>query len=415
VTITVYPPYGSMPTNALYTQYTGMQTDAFGRLRISQPYTLFDSQNRYQADPAFSQSTSTGGTATFVQDRACIDMATTTSSGSAVVLQTRRVFSYQPGKSFLFLATFVMNEPKANLRQRVGLFSVNDGVFFQVNDSTKSFVIRSSTSGSPSDTRTVNQADWNQDRLDGTGPSGLTLDVTKAQILFADLEWLGVGSVRMGFIIGGKFIVCHIFDNANIITSVYMQTACLPIRYEITNTGATSSASTMQKICCSIMSEGGYERVSPTYTISNNTPVAAGASYTPIASIRLNSSYLGAIVIPSAFQFLPIDNGGYEVAFIRNATLTGATWADTRSYGQVDCDRAATSMTYDNNDVVYSIYTTASNQSVTAINQSSGYNWGLQLGVDLAGASGTMTLAARLVDGVGSDVIGSITFWNLTV
>lgn len=415
MTITVYPPYGSSQNNAIYTQYAGMQLDAFGRLRTSNPYTLFDSQNRYQADPAFAQATATGGTATFVQARACVDMAVTTSSGSEVVLQTRRVFSYQPGKSFLFLATFVMNEPKTNLRQRVGLFSVNDGVFFQVNNATKSFVLRSSTSGSPSDVRTVDQTNWNQDRLDGTGPSGLTLDVTKAQILFADLEWLGVGSVRMGFIIGGKFIVCHVFDNANIITSVYMQTACLPIRYEITNTGATASSSTMQKICCSIMSEGGYERVAPTYTISNNTPVAAGASYTPIASIRLNSSYLGAIVIPAAFQFLPIDTGGYEVAFIRNATLTGATWADTRAYGQVDCDIAATSMTYDNNDVVYSIYASATNQTSTTVNQSSGYNWGLQLGVDLAGASGTMTLAARLVDGLGADVVGSITFWNLTV
>ena len=115
---------------------------------------------------------------------------------------------------------------------------------FCIAFSTLSFVLRSNsipTPGTPSDTRTVNQADWNGDKLDGTGPSGITLDVTKTQILWMDFEWLGVGSVRCGFIINEQYIVCHTFNNANDITSVYMSTAILPVRYEITSTSAISA------------------------------------------------------------------------------------------------------------------------------------------------------------------------------
>jgi len=240
--------------------FPAASVDAFGRLRVSNPYTLFDSQNRYQKDTQFNETLTGSGTSTYVANESSVDLAVTTASGDKVVRQTNRVFPYQPGKSLEVLATFVMNAGKTNLRQRVGYFNTDNGVFFQVSGTTNSFVLRTNTSGTPSDVRTVNQADWNGDKLDGTGASGLTLDITKAQILYMDFEWLGVGSVRCGFIINGQIIICHTFNNANDIDKVYMTTAILPIRYEIENTGAAASASTLTQICSSVISEGGYDR-----------------------------------------------------------------------------------------------------------------------------------------------------------
>ena len=242
--------------------FYGMAVDAFGRARMSQPYTLFDSQNRYAADNQFDTSTATGGSTTYQANESTVDLNVTASSGSQVVRQTYRNFPYQPGKSLLVLTTFVMNAAKTGLRQRVGYFNTQNGIFFQQNDSTLSFVLRTYTSGIASDARTVNQADWNGDKLDGTGDSGFTLDPSKSQIFFIDVEWLGVGSVRCGFIINGQYVIAHTFNNANDLAKVYMTTAILPVRYEITNTAGTASSSTMKQVCSTVISEGGYEQTS---------------------------------------------------------------------------------------------------------------------------------------------------------
>lgn len=413
MSINLYPPLGFSPAYPSYVQLGGTQVDAFGRLRVSNPYTLFDSQNRYEADPQFSAATATGGTATYNTNTKAVDLAVTASSGSEVVRQTKRVFTYQPGKSLLVMATFVMNAAKTNLRQRVGYFNADNGIFFQVADTTKSFIIRTKTSGTASDARKIDQSAWNGDKLDGTGPSGITLDVTKTQILFIDMEWLGVGTVRCGFIINGQYIVCHTFNNANSQTAVYMQTAILPVRYEITNTGATASSSTLNQICSTVISEGGYSELSRTFVARLATKTNIGTSFEPIVSIRLNSSYLGSVVIPSGVAFFPEDTGYYNVALIRNATLTGATWGATLADGQVDVDTGATAMTFAESDIIQLDYVNASNQSSTPLAATTGYNWGLQLGVTASGTSDIYTLAACIDSGTG-DVLGNISFWCLT-
>jgi hypothetical protein len=96
-------------TNPIYTAFSDGEVDAFGRLRVSSPYTLFDSQSRYASDNSFDTSTATGGTATFNTNQSSTSLAVTTTNGSSAVRQTYRYFPYQPGKSLLILATFVMN------------------------------------------------------------------------------------------------------------------------------------------------------------------------------------------------------------------------------------------------------------------------------------------------------------------
>jgi hypothetical protein len=393
----------------------GTNVDAFGRVRVSQPYTLFDSQNRYAADNQFDVATTGTGTTTFLSNEAAVKMEVTAGGVGSVLRQSYRSFPYQPGKGLLVLATFVMDSSMSlNLTQRVGYYNDSNGVFFQRIDGVYSFVLRSSVTGSPSDTRTVNQTNWNGDKLDGTGDSGYTLDPSKAQILWMDFEWLGVGSVRCGFIIDGQYIVCHTFNNANEITGVYMTTAILPVRYEI-KTVTSAVAASMKAICCSVISEGGFEQTSIDHVARRTTVLGTiGSTFLPVVSIRLASTRLGAVVLPNRVQVLPTTNQNYEVALIKNPTLTGASWSAVPSDSNVEFDVAATATT--GGTIVQTDYVTATGSGgVGNTSNPTGYNFDLQLGASIAGVSDIYTIAVRTVSGATTgDVVGSLSFYDLT-
>jgi hypothetical protein len=404
----------SGPSNPAYVAIGGTNTDAFGRLRVSNPYTLFDSSNRYAIDNQFDTSTVTGGSITFLPNEAAVRMDLTTASGAEVVRQSYRSMLYQPGKGLLVLATFVMNAAKTNLRQRVGYFGTQNGLYFELNNTTKAFVMRTYVGGSVDNTtRRVEQSSWNGDKLDGTGASGLTLDLTKPQILWFDFEWLGVGNVRCGFIINGQYIVCHTYQTANVYgTSVYMTTAILPLRYEITNTAATADASYLKQICSSVMSEGGLEPASIDHVAQRATSLTGvGTTLVPLVSIRLASTALGAVVLPSAVKVIPTSADNFEIQLVKNATLTGASYSAVASDANVEFDVAATAMT--GGTVVQIDYAASSNQGTTALNPLSAFNWDYQLGASLAGVSDVYTIGVRTFTGTG-DIIGSLTFYDLT-
>jgi hypothetical protein len=405
-------------TDPTYVTFPPTNVDAFNRLVVAQPYTLFDSQNRYAIDNQFDTSTASGGAITYLPNESTVQMSVTTTSGSEVVRQSYRVMPYQPGKGLGLLATFTMSAGKTGLRQRVGYFNTQNGVFLQQNDTTLAFVLRSYTSGAPVDT-TITQANWNGDKLDGTGPSGRTIDVTKTQILAMDFEWLGVGDVRCGFFEDGKFVICHTFHNDNINTTVYMTTAILPVRYEITNTAATASSSSMKQICSSVYSSGGYEQTSIDHVARRTsifTNITTAATFFPVVSIRLASTALGAVVLPNRVQFLPTTSQNYEIALLKNPTLTGATWAAAvPTDANVEFDVAATAIS-NVGTIVQTDYVTASGSAgVSNTSAATGYNWDLQLGASLAGVSDIYTLGVRTVSGAtNGDGVGSISFFDLT-
>ena len=306
--------------------------DAFGRTRISQPLTLFDSSHRYRDNNLWEELlVGTGSTVGFSTTQGLVNIGIGTTAGCSAIRETTKIFSYQPGKSLLILNTFVPATPKENLRQRIGYFGADNGLYFEINDTTPYFVERSLSTGTET---SVAQDDWNIDKLDGTGVSGITLDISKAQILWMDIEWLGLGTVRMGFVIDGQFIHCHSFHHANFIESTYITTASLPLRYEIANTGITTSSSTLKQVCSSVISEGGYELRGLQQAV--NTPITApvdlpspAGTYYPVISIRLKSSpnRLDAIVILTALSIMGTGNGPeYNWQMRASATTTGGTW-----------------------------------------------------------------------------------------
>jgi len=317
-------------------------SDAFGRARVSAPLTLFDSSHRYNDNELWATATGVSSDATFNSDEGLVDLNVPTTSGGYVIRETKKVFSYQPGKSLLVLNTFAMNPAQDNLRQRVGYFNDANGIYVELNDSVLSFVERSSVIGTTTETK-VSQSDWNIDPMDGTGPSGLTLDISKAQIFWMDIEWLGLGTVRLGFVIDGVFVHCHSSHHANKIASTYITTATLPLRYEITNLDTTASVSTLKQVCSTVISEGGYELRGDQLGVG--TPVNAARDLTatgipyPIVSIRLKSSpdRLDAVVIPTATSILGIGNNAiFEWALKRGGTISGGTWTSAGTNSAVE-------------------------------------------------------------------------------
>ena len=316
--------------------------DAFGRMRISQPITLFDSSHRYRDNNLWeSLIVGTGSTVGFVTAQGLINIGIGTESGDSVIRETTKVFSYQPGKSLLVLNTFVPATPKENLRQRIGYFGADNGMYFEIDDTTAYFVERSLSTGTE---RRVAQEDWNVDKLDGTGVSGITLDKSKAQIFWMDIEWLGLGTVRLGFVINGVMIHCHSFHHANLIESTYITTASLPLRYEIANTGITTSSSTLKQVCSTVISEGGYElrglqqAVQTPITAPVDLPTPAGTYY-PVISIRLKTTpnRLDAIVILTALSLMGTGNGVFYNWQVRvSATTSGGTWTSAGADSAVE-------------------------------------------------------------------------------
>lgn len=412
MSITHYPALVRIAPDGNTITIGGTSADAFGRARISAPITLFDSQNRYAKNDLFDEVTSTGGAVSYLANESTVQMTTTTSSGSEVIRESKRVFPYQPGKSLLVMNTFVMGAAQANMRCRVGYFSTQNGVFFERNGTTVNIVRRSYITGSVVDTA-VDQSSWNGDKLDGTGASGYTLDTTKAQIFWMDFEWLGVGSVRCGFVINGQFIVAHTFNHANSLSSVYMTTAILPVRYEITNTGTTAAVGSLKQICSTVISEGGYERKVALH-VARMTTVNSAISTTliPLVSLRLDPARLDSVVIPDGYSIIPTSSTSttFEVVMLRNATLTGASWTQSSS-DNVEFDISATAVT--GGRVVQQQFVLSSNQVGGATTPEGDYNFDLQLGRTIAGVSDTYTLAIRTLSGTQS-AIGSLSFWDLT-
>lgn len=392
--------------------FYGGAIDAFGRARTSAPYTLFDSQNRYEKNDLWSETTAGSATITYDANASTVLLNATTASGDEVVRQTFRSFSYQPGKSLLTFNTFVMPTAQANQRIRIGYFNTQNGVFLERDGTAVYIVRRTYVSGAAVDTR-VAQTDWNIDKLNGTGDSGFTLDLTKAQIFWQDFEWLGVGSVRAGFVIDGQIIICHTFQNANNLTSVYMTTAILPLRYEITNTGATASSATLKQICSSVISEGGYEKKVATNVARMTTANSSiSTSFVPLVSIRLASGRTGAVVLPDGYSVLPTASASttFEIVLVKNPTLTGASWGATDS-NNVERDISATS--YTGGTIVHSQYVQSSTQAQGFSSGGGDYNWDLQLGATIGGTSDIYTIAVRTTSGTQT-AIGSMSFWDLT-
>lgn len=318
------------------TTITGTNLDAFGRLRVSNPTTLFDSQNMYVDGGQFSNITATGGNIVYVANESSFNLSVTSANGSSVISQSKTTQPYQPGKSLLTMESFCFATLAAGCRQRVGYFTDNNGVYFEADGVDLYLVIRSKASGTIQEER-IAQASWNTNTLKtatNPNPSGYILNPALVNIFWCDIEWLGVGSVRAGFVINGEFVVCHTFQHANQAgnTTVYMTSATLNPRYEITNTADTSGSRTMKQICSTVISEGGYAPAPAIGYVGSGiqpTRLSTGNVYTNLATIRINPACIDAVVLPSQIDLLLTDVQYGSWQLVLNASnVAGLTYGN---------------------------------------------------------------------------------------
>lgn len=390
---------------------------AFGRLRVAEPHTLFDSKQIHNNQALFWDDQAVSGastTSSWSQDTASTTIGVGATTAGKRVRQTFRRFNYQPGKSQLFLMTGTLDASGGGtgITRGFGCFDDSNGVFLQDNEGTLQFVIRSSTSGSPVD-NAVSQSSWNTDKMDGTGPSGATLDVTKSQILFIDFEWLGVGTVRMGFVINGEFIICHKFHHANAVVGVYMSTPNLPLRYEIDNDG-TGAASTLEHICSTVISEGGVQDVGPIRYFSNQTTaVVAAASGTKYAlcGLRLNASRLDGVVQLVNKTVLETNAVDYEWQVIFNPTIAGtAPTFSALTNSVVDTAVGVAANTVTGGTIIAGGYVKGGKESGES---TTGLDTSLVLGASISGTQDEVWLVARPL-AINADFLGSLAWREIS-
>jgi len=397
----------------------GFNGDLFGRIKVSNPFTIFDSTHRYSQDGDFDDVIlGAGSTVGIITSQSTATLGIGTTARCSIIRESKRVFPYQPGKALQIFQTFVFNPAKENLVQRAGYASSENGVMIELNGTQLNIIKRTAISGVGT-TISVSQSNWNTDTLDGSGPnesnpSGIALDMTKAQLMFSEYEWLGVGCVRVGFVnSNGIFHIAHIFNHTNILDSVYITTASLPIRYEIMNTGITTSVSTMKQICVSIQSNGGYEKKQVESIVRRETQISIGTTnFVPIVSIRLRPGREDAIILPHQISFIPESGASatMEVALIRNGSISTPSWI-TSSSPNVQMDISATSIS--GGEIVRNDYVSSANKTSVSLGVDQEYNLDLQIGRTQGKISDIYTLAARAISGSAS-CIGSLGFYDLT-
>lgn len=340
--------------NPLPVEQVGSALDAAGLLRVSNRTPLFankniDTKNQFK----FEERTSGGSeTITFNYDIASVDLTVGTASGEFAVRQSIQYLPYDPGNGDITSLTYIPPVTKANQVLEIGRGDDNDGLFLGRDDTGIYFFIRTSTSGSPVDGDPIRPADWNGDKLDGTGISGETLDPDKKQFLFIDFLWQGVGDIRFGFNIGGKIIICHTISNANVGEAApFIRTPTLPIRYKIYNIGVVASASTLSEICADVESEGGYippgNRFSVSHLITARRAVTARLL---VFAVRLKNTFNGeanrGTFKLSDVGFSTVTNDAmFEVAHIHGVTADNGTWLDFNATSRMEYSRNISSIT----------------------------------------------------------------------
>lgn len=268
--------------------------DAFGRIRISDEFTLADYTHTYGDLNEFLFKTSgNNSTVTLNSQQAKAILRVDSGINNFVTHQSRMYHNYQPGKSQVTLQSFNFLQASSGTNKRIGLYDDYNGIFFQLSgDGTKQIVLRSNVSGSISD-NVIPQSNWNIDRCDGGTGSSFNLDLTKTQLFYADYQWLGVGRVRVGFVHDGKTVIAHEFYHTNNLPNVYWKNPNLPVRCELRNYAATTGYVYSDQICSTVISEGGYKEAGTDFAITGAKTSLGSNTTAGVFALRLKTGYNG--------------------------------------------------------------------------------------------------------------------------
>jgi len=385
------------------------------RLKVSNYQTDFFNTFQYGKETdVWDESTTSGGTATWNTNTDWIDMAVDGQLGSKVVRQTRNVMRYIPGRSSKLTYAVRFQTPVTGIRRRIGLFDENNGFYFEDagvlgSDGLPQYnvVVRTSTSGMVVENR-IPRSQWNGDKLDGTGRSGIIADPTKAQMVSFEYEWYGAGQIIIGYVINGSTQIIHTFNHGNVTSLPWSSTPFLPIRLEIENLTGVAGTHYLYQGSNSLVSEGEATKLGIAQNITNpigGTRMAAANTFYPILSIRLKPNALKGIVLPTFFQAATVDNTNVFYKLIRNATLSGANFVnmpDSNAFTQFD----TSATTYTNGVDLVSGFVIGGGGTSIRLDANTVYQIGRG---NMGTTSDTLTLAISSPN-TGKDALAAITW-----
>lgn len=394
--------------------------DAFGRLRVSEPVTLLEVQNQYNTNSLRMEGGNSGAgvaPAFSANTRLVTLQVNAGGSGGNSFEQSYQYISYQPGKSHYILMTGVLGAGVAGAVKRFGYGDSSNGIFYEQNGTSGlRFNRRTSTSGSVVN-NTVDQSDWNLDKFDGTGPSGVTINPVNCFILVIDLQYLGMGRVRIGFDIAGVIYYAHQFLNANVLTVPYMQSAALPILAEINATAALASPATAMFKCAAVVSEGGFELETGREFSTTGSVTAANGSRTQVLSLRPALTFNG-ITNRGLFvlETIEILSGGNPLLWelcIGVGFTVQPTFADVNStYSFMQAGTGGTVPTLTNGIVIASGYVTSGGGALRSLS-SMQFVSSYPITLNRAGAVRAMGTLTLLLTGLGNTSLADVSMnWN---
>lgn len=378
----------------------GAHLDAFSRLRVSEPVTLFASQCQYDAEPLLFETGADGDGSAGAHNADTRMVALAAGETGTSWIQSYEYIPYQAGKSQLILVTGLLGAAVAGATVDVGAFDAANGIFLRQNGTSGLQIVRrTSTSGEVVD-NAVNRADWNLDTLNGS--SGKTFDESKVFILVIDAQFLGMGRVRVGFDIDGAIHYVHEFLNAGVLAVPYTQSLALPIQMLVTSAGV---AKTAYFKCASVSSEGGLsEDVSYQFSTLEQTVTAGSGARTHLVSLRpattFNSIANRSRIIINSIEILVTGSNQVYWELCIGATFSSApTWAAVNATYSAAEQTTAVGTLNAAGTVIASGYNAASatSKSVTSARLSQRYPITLNKAGSVR-ANGTLSL---LVSGIG--------------
>jgi hypothetical protein len=231
---------------------------------------------------------------------------------------------------------------------------------FSITASTAAGTFAETTAGAATTDTFIAQADWNGDKLDGTGPSGVTLDPTKGNVYQIGIQYLGYGAVIFKILVipanrnNAIWITVHTIKNPNNLTDTHVGNPSFPFTMAVYSAGSTTNLS----IKCGSFAgfvEGEKKLHGNRFTYVNSITTVGATNLQALFTFKNRNTYASR-ANQSVVNFLSVSGAvkhTQPVIFylIRNGILAGTpnfTAQATNSCCLVDT--AATTVTYSSND-----------------------------------------------------------------
>lgn len=298
----------------------------------------------------------------------------------------------QRGSSVIFVA--------ADAGNKSGTFSYGAGT----SGSAASF--NETLAGVSSTDTFIPQSSWNGDKLDGTGPSGATLNPQYGNVYAINVQYLGYGAVVFQVEIAAHFVTVHTIRFPNTQTAVNITQPAFPFSLVAASAGSTTNKS----VYCS--SAAGFRTGAvPRYTggrsvVYRDTSGFVGstaATYYPLFSVRNSLVYQGRVnqSVEHILSIVGTHDDATPVAYyiLRNATLVGTpNFLQYSTNSTLYWDQAATTCTITNNEQILGVYYAGSQGTLSFLIED---DMTIQPGE-------TVTLACRAVTGTATYVSGAL-------